>query len=253
MLLVGMAVWSMGCGYPVRSTPLWPVRGGDRSTLDRPEHIRSLTVVGAELPPRKRGGLPWDEDGSGPDPFLRIYRNGQLLWESPVRRNTRAPRWNYTFPKAVRLPPDASLRVELWDADFPSADPAGVWSQQGLPAGLQEGFGMRLQLEGGAVVTLRLGPPVPMRGTGIARYEVRPDDLLVLDVLPDSPASRAGVRPGDRIVAIGGRPVSQVGVERAVGLLARAGRRSGVTLRLRRPSGRVRTVTLDGGFVWPTM
>ncbi len=253
--LIGL--WGLGllasCSYPVRSTPLWPVRSGERSTLERPDHIHSLTVVGAELPPRKRGGLAWDEDGSGPDPFLRIYRDGELLWESPVRHDTRTPRWDHTFPRAVRLPPGAFLRVELWDADFPRADPAGVWRQRGLPTALQGGHAVRLRLEGGAVVTLRIGPPVPMRGTGIARYEVRPDDLLVLRVLPDSPAARAGVRTGDRIVAIDGESVARMGAARAVGRLAQAGRRRGVTLRLRRPSGRVRTVTLDGGFVWPTM
>lgn len=243
--------WWAGCSYPVRSTPLWPLRGELQETLDRPDDVYSLTVVGAELPPMKRGGLPWDEDGSGPDPFLRIYRDGKLLWESPVKEDTRSPRWEHTFERAVRLPPDVSLRIELWDEDFPAPDPAGVWRQRGLPAAMQAGGSLvRLNLEGGSTVVLRVGPPKPLRGTGVARYEVRPDALVVLEVLPYSPAGRAGLRPGDRIVAIDGRSIASLGTGRAVGLLARAGRKGGTRLKIRRPSGWQREVPLDRGFVW---
>src|SRR6266852_2939185 len=41
--------------------------------------------------------------------------------------------------------------------------------------------------------------------TRIVQYDVRTGGILVLDVVPGSPAERAGLRPGDCIVGINGQ------------------------------------------------
>lgn len=61
-------------------------------------------------------------------------------------------------------------------------------------------------------------------GIGITAIEdSEHHDILVIDVLPDSPAMQAGVKPGDRIVSIGANEdkviVSEVGYQVAVNLL----------------------------------
>ena len=79
--------------------------------------------------------------------------------------------------------------------------------------------------------------------------------VAVTEVLPDSPAARAGIRPGDVVRSIGGEPVRRVGdLRRALGLL-RAGRE--VAIELVR-DGRPRTVRAataalasDGGRLHP--
>jgi carboxyl-terminal processing protease len=50
-------------------------------------------------------------------------------------------------------------------------------------------------------------------GVGI-RYSIEPDWLQVDEVLSDTPASEAGLRDGDRILAIDGQPVATIGPDR---------------------------------------
>jgi regulator of sigma E protease len=64
-----------------------------------------------------------------------------------------------------------------------------------------------LGLEGGQAVTLRL--PEPGAGRDSVRGALQPLLAPVLgEVTPDRPAADAGLRPGDRIVSIGGQAIS---------------------------------------------
>lgn len=241
-----------GCIYPRRGTSLSEVQGDGRGQLAAPDDIWQLTIVGAEIPLRKRGDLSWDDDGGAPDAFVRIYRDEALIFETEVIDDAHAPRWDVTLPRNVRMPAGAALRVELWDRDTIGADPVGRFETRGLPANAVPGADARLHLEGGGSVTLRVSAPRPHRGVGIEEYELRPDALLVLRVAAYSPASRANVEAGDAIVAIGERTISDMTQAEAASALSMAAQRQ-TQLIVRGANGTERAVDLDRHFVWQTM
>lgn len=253
LAIVVLAAFVAGaCIYPRRGTSLSPVRSEGAGSISAPADIWQLTLVSAQITPRKRGDLPWDEGGGEPDAFVRVYRGEELLFESPTIENTRAPEWNVTLPRNVRLPRDLPLRFEVWDRDTVGADPVGQIRTNGLPVNAVPGADARLLLEGESYLTIRVAPPMPHRGTGIEEYEMRPDALVVIRVIAYSPAQRAGIEPGDSIVAIGDRRISQMsGAEAASALSMASHRRSELTIR--GADGRERSVQLDRDFVWLTM
>src|SRR5690348_8477283 len=63
----------VGCAYPQRTTALMPVRS-DVSPSDIPDDLWAFTLVSATVPATQRSGLPWDEGGGRPDPYVKIYR-----------------------------------------------------------------------------------------------------------------------------------------------------------------------------------
>jgi hypothetical protein len=245
------AVVVTACAYPRRTTALSPVRGEVHS-VSAPSDVWSLTIVGASIPPRSRGNIAWDGADGLPDPFVRIYRNEELIWESATLQDTLAPQWNAQLPRNFYAPADASLRFEVWDRDEIGADPIGIFRHRGLPPHVVTDADARILLEGGAQLAVRLGPPRAHRGVGIRLYEVRDASLIVLEVETHSPAGRAGITPGSEILAIGGESISRLGSQRAPTALSLAADR-GSAIRFRDPRGAVREVTLDSGYTWLVM
>ncbi|HUG36050.1 MAG TPA: PDZ domain-containing protein [Candidatus Limnocylindrales bacterium] len=253
VVALGVALTLVGCVYPRRGTSLSPVRS-ERSTssFDAPPHVYQLTIVNAQIRPRKSGDLAWDEGEGLPDAFVRLYRGEALIFETETLDDTLTPEWNAALPRNVRLPPSERIRIEVWDRDTVGSDPVGIYNGQGLPATALSDADSRIMLEGGSWLTIRANPPRPHRGLGIEEYEVRPDELRVLRVLPYSPAGRAGIEPGDRIVAIGDDRVSAMNDNQAASALSMAASRQS-RLTVKDESGRERQVDLDRGFVWLTM
>ncbi len=245
-------VLAVGCAYPRRGTSLTPA-GNQVQSLGVPAHVWKLRLVGASVPPQRRGGMDWDEDGGLPDAFVRIYRGGELVFESPVREDTLEPTFDEALPKNVWLPPDQEVRLELWDRDDgPANDPIGIWRGQGLPGNAVPDADARISMENGASLTLRLSVPEAHRGVGVAQYEVRSDELILLEVLEHSPAGRAGLSAGDRVVSIGGRRVEEMSEAEAASALSMAADRR-EALSVRKTSGQEEEVELDRGYVWLTM
>jgi hypothetical protein len=238
------------CAYPRRSTPILPL---DHITLrapDVPEGFFRLEVVSADVPNRQRSGLPWDEDGK-PDPFAKISINGQPIWETPKVDDTLHPTFRSSPPRNLAIDrSQARIRIELWDKDGIGNDPIGIYEGSAL-AHAHVDSDTSVKLEGGATVTFRVRLPTPHAGTGITSYEVRKDALLVLKVVPHSPAARADLRPGDRIVALGGRTVLELDPQAAEsGLALAAQNRSELTVKR---GQQLRTLTLDQGYIWLSM
>lgn len=251
-LWVGLSL--VGCVYPRRGTSLTPVRSERTSgTFNAPAHIYQLTIANAQVRPRKSGDLPWDSDGEGrPDPFVRVYRGEELLFETEQVNDTLTPEWETTLPRNVRLPPDHRVRIEVWDSDNIGNDPVGIYNGRGLPSNAAAGGDARIMLEGGSWLTVRAEAPRPHRGVGIEEYEVRPGELVVQRVLPFSPAGRAGIEAGDRIVGIGDQRVADLNEAQAASALSMAANRQS-QLTVKDADGRERQVDLDRGYVWLAM
>jgi hypothetical protein len=247
-LLVALAIGSVGCVYPRRETALSPV-ARIVGLANPPAHVYRLTIVRARVGPLQRGGLPWDDDGStGPDVYVRVLRDGEVVLRTETLANEFEPEWNVTTERNVYLPPSAELRIEVWDEDVFGGDPVGIYNNRGLPLNAQPGADASIFLDTDSVLTLRVERPQAHRGVGIAEYEVRPESLAIVRVLTHSPAGRAGLEPGDEIVAIGEEQIADLGAGEAASALSLAQTRQ-VPLTVRR-AGEEREVVLDRDYVW---
>lgn len=251
LLSVTLAV---SCAFERRSTLLYPIVSQSTKTPPhQPPYLWSVTVRSGQIAPRKPSGLAWDNDKTPPDPFVRFYVDGRLVWESPVAQDTLNPQWELVFPRNVTITPTSPLRIEMWDSDTPpSADPIGRIQRIGLPPTAQPNAVARLMMDTGAILTVTVAPPRVYQGVGITAFEVRPAALIALEVERYSPAGRAGVQPGDQIVTIDNRSVESLGDAQASGLLSLSAER-GYTVDVVDSKGIKRTVKLDSGFVWLTM
>jgi S1-C subfamily serine protease len=129
-----------------------------------------------------------------------------------------------------------------------SADPIGIYEGKALSDVFIDADNT-ITLDGGATITLRLQKPEPRAGTGIAEYELRPNAVMVRSVLPNSPASRAGLRDGDRILSIDGKAISRLSEAVADSALALASQKESKLVIQR--GEQKRTLKLDKGYVWP--
>ncbi|HEX2676549.1 MAG TPA: PDZ domain-containing protein [Polyangiales bacterium] len=246
------AVLLTGCAYPRRETIMHAAPPNLVKADDRPKQMYTIRVLDAEIPEAKAGGLPWDSDGTEPDPFVRIYVGNRKIWESPVQMNTRKPSWNITLPRNVEIPDNTPFRLEIWDRDTAvSEDPAGRIERDGLPETALPDAIARLTLDNLGTLSIVASAPHAQQGVGL-RFEVRPDALVVLDVERYSPAFRAGILKGDRIVAIGPQRVSELSGGEAASDLSLANDK-GSTLTIADQKGQERQVTLDKGFIWLVM
>lgn len=252
-LIIVSVLLCSGCAYRRHTTLLNPLPAGSAANEEAPSDVYSVRVVRGEVPPRKISGLPWDDDKTGPDTFVRLYVGDRMVWESEVIENQTRPEWNVTLPRNVRIPSNSRFRVELLDYDTAvSADPIGHLQQTGLPPTALPGALARLYLEGGSMLAIQVDEPVAQRGVGLT-VEIRPDHLRVLKVEPYSPAARAGIRSGDRITAIGPERVSSMSDDDAASALSLAADRR-QKLAVADPEGHdERKVTLESSYIWLVM
>lgn len=202
-----------GCGavFPRYTTATRPPPPGflDANRLSPPpESVRRITFLSATLPPQRADGRGWDDDGA-PDMYVVLYRNGVEIFRSHVAQDQTRAVWR-DAAETVYVPPSARMRVEVWDDDGAFRDPVGQAEFSGVPLGAQGGGEHLIRLEGGAQLVIRVEPPPPRLGLGVT-YEVHADHLRVVEVEAVSPASTAGLRAGDRIIAIDGQRVDALG------------------------------------------
>jgi hypothetical protein len=249
-----LAVAAGGCTFEQRTTALHMVHEERPDMIEqRPVGVWTLRILEAMVPRSKQSGLEWDQDGTAPDPFVRLYVGGRMVWESKMVENSYAPRWNVTLPRNIQVNPDASFRLEIWDRDTPvSADPIGRLKSIGLPPLAQPDAVARLTLDTGAIVTVLVSPPRAHQGTGVLKYEVHRECLYVLEVEKLSPAGRAGIRKGDHITGIDGLRVSTLNTTQSATLLSLAAKR-GYVLDVADDNNVERKVRLDRGYTWLTM
>ena len=241
-----------GCAYARKETHTVPMAQSAVKLESRPRDMWTLKVLSAELPQAKPSGLPWDDDGTGPDPFVRVFVNGREIWTSPVIENSTHPTWNATLPANVVVSHNTPLRIEVWDHDSQiKADPMGSISTEGLPGNALPDAEARVTLDNLATLTIMAADPRPVRGVGLT-VELHSDALRVIAVHPYSPASRANIRVGEDIVAINEVAVASLDSNEAFTRLSMV-IDSGAPLTVADSAGAQRTVQLDKDPLWNTM
>ena len=241
---------AMGCAYPRGSTHVTPVPAGHSTTGEAPPDVYALRVIEGAFPDKMISGLAWDDDGTGPDPFVRLYIDGRLVWESDPIENQTHPEWNVELDRNIRVHPKSQFRLEVWDFDTNvSADPMGHIERTGLPGNALPGAIARLQLDNKASMTVLVSQPRAQRGVGV-EYEIHPDAIKVLAVQPYSPAARAGLKVGELIVGIGPERVAHLSDKEAASRLSLASER-GSKLAVTNAEGKSeRVVQMDTGHIW---
>jgi hypothetical protein len=227
-----------------RTPPAGLLEGG--ALNPPPEDIRRLTFVSAELPPSRPDGHTWDDDGD-PDLYAVLYRDGEEIYRTPVAQNTLRPTWR-DASVTVRLGPGSRLRIELRDEDGVVDETVARAELLSLPEGA-DGVTQPVRFDNEATLQLGSSAPHPSLGMGVT-YEVHESYLRVLEVTPEGPGFSAGLRPGDRILAIDGRGVADLGEQGSRQGMDRAALRD-VRLTVQREGGATIGVDVRLGAVYP--
>lgn len=246
---LALAIPSCSLFYPEIAAPLRDAPEGRQWTPAPPSDVLYLEIERAVIPARTRDGRRWDAlGGEAPDPFAKFFVNGVELFRTPVQANTRRPSWPNQPRANYRVPPGSEARLELWDANSLNDSPICYERIRHLHAFAERGS-LELECDSGARVVLTVAPARAKLGLGFW-YELRDDEVVVSRLLQYSPASRAGLRLGDRILRIQGRDVAAFKPGEAQSLI-NAHARTGLKVRVRHQDGKTEELSLKEGPIYP--
>jgi len=198
----------------------------------------------AIVPNRTRDGRAWN-----PDPFAKLIVNGEDILVTPVERNQRKPTWPSQTLANYRIGPKDDVVVELWDEDAIMDVPICQKTIHNI-RDLTDERATDLECDSRARLNVHVEPARPLIGIGLY-YELRGSDgVRVTRVVGQSPASRLGIGPGDRILAIQGESVmamDALGIKSKINTYARTGLELDVWFK----SGDRRKVMLIEGAMYP--
>lgn len=200
---------SMACSlvYPEMQTALRPLPENVEPDPPPADDLYFVYFEGASIPPKDRGGLPWP--GGAPDPVAKLIVNDAVLFQTPVQSRTRTPTWKGQDKENYRILHGSKVFIEVWD-DNPMTNMPICRVRVRDMRTVRDGGDNEFWCDGGARVRLHVSPAKAMVGVGLY-YETRGrDGVRVTRVVKDSPAARAGLSQGDRILAINGKPVSEL-------------------------------------------
>ncbi len=242
---------STGCGavFPEMSTRLEAAPEGRPLDPPPPDDRLYVSITSGTVPPRARDGRTWDQVfGSLPDPYVKLRVDGvEIIRTDPVG-DTLAPVWEKAARGNFPISAGSLVEVELWDSSAINDTPIGQKKFTLTPDMISDGE-VDLELSGEASVKLTLGPARAIWGAGFS-YELRNSSSYVTRLIDASPASRAGMMVGDRILAIGGRPVDQMSpdeVRSALGSIPV----DGVALTLQHGDGTTLQASVKEGPIYP--
>jgi len=92
-----------------------------------------ITVGSAQIEDTKPNGKSWDAFKGLPDPFFKVFVNGNLQFSASVKKNTCTPEWNETF--TINYNDGDEIVLEVFDEDGVSNDLIGRWKSNKLPDG----------------------------------------------------------------------------------------------------------------------
>jgi hypothetical protein len=213
-LLLVASVPMSGCGavYPELGTSMSPMPAGVPVEPPPPEGRYYFEVVRAVMPSRTRDGRDWVQAfGSPPDPYVKVFLEDKELWRTSSVRDSMEPSFEGSPSGNVDIVLGSELRIELWDAGALHDHPIGVKKLR-VQAEMIDAAEQAIELPAGGTVYLKLAPARPVWGVGLW-YDLRKSSAKLTRVLDGSPAWRAGLRKGDRILAIDGQSTDALGAD----------------------------------------
>ncbi len=245
------AVTAMCCGcaiiYPEVQTPARVPKEGQVVDPPPPDELYYLYIEGASIPLKDPGGLDWP--GGAPDPFAKIIVNGAELFHTPTQSRTREPSWPDQKRSNYEIPRGSKVFVEVWDDNPMTNKPICRAVVRDLHT-MRNGGNNEVWCDSGARVRLHVESARSLVGLGLY-YETRgADGVRVTRVVEHSPAARAGLSSGDRILAIDGKDVKKLTgneVRSAINLNAK----KGVKLDVWFNGGKRHLITLKEGALYP--
>jgi len=215
-----------------------------------PEDVLYLQFASAEIPSKTRDGRKWDAvGGEAPDVFAKLIVDRKDLIVTPVESNTLRPTWPDQTRANYRIPAGATVKIELWDSNPMVNHPVCSETILNLHDESNEGRPMEIACDSGARILLQVEPAHAKLGIGMF-YELRNGGVAITRVLAESPAARAGLRPGYEIVKIQGEDVKTMDEDRAQSLI-NANASVGVNLEIKRDAGGNLVVKVKNGPVYP--
>jgi hypothetical protein len=237
--------------YPEIKTPMRDARAGQVLDPAPPSDVRWIAFKKATIPSLTRDGRRWgNELSSGlPDPYAKLLVNKGPLLETTVQRATLQPTWPDAPAGNFRLRQEDRFRVEIWDARVINDHPIGIRDIGRLDSADISSGVLDLETESGVRVQVAIEPAHARVGYGFF-YELRTYDVYVTRVFEESPASRAGIRPGDQILFIGEKLARDM-TEGEIRTAFNASRPEGVKLTIKRANGARVDLVLKEGAVYP--
>lgn len=247
-------VGCMGCGavYPELSTPVRAMPTRIAADPPPPEDLLFLRFAGARIPEKTRDGRKWDATGNAlPDPFAKLIVDKKDILVTPIQSNTLQPTWRNQQIANYRIRQGAVVRVELWDSNPINNHPICVSEIRNIHQQVHSDGNVEILCSSGARISLVVEPAHARMGLGLY-YELRTEQIFVTRVLRESPAARAKLRRGDRILEIQGIDVARMEEGQAQSLI-NANAQTGVRLKIRSPDGSERELTLKEGPIYPVV
>jgi hypothetical protein len=230
--------------YPEISTPLKPIPPGEELDPPPPKDILYIAVTGASIPKLTRDGRRWDDVGNGaPDALAVVFIGDEELLRTPVQSNTFNPTWPRAVRQNYKVPVGSSLRVELWEEN-PIVNHPICTKELKSPQEPESMGEIELSCLTGGSIKLLIEPAKARFGLGLY-YELRANSVAVTRTLPLSPAERAGLRRGDEILSIAGKPVKGLS-EAQIRTAINVNSPRGVKLRVKTSSGQKDVELKDG-------
>lgn len=250
-LLAALSLGLAGCGafFPELSTRFSeaPQLGAFDPPPPRDRHF--VKVTGGKVPPRTRDGRNWDQAfGSLPDPSARVIVNGVELMRTNADADTLEPKWPGSPSGNYRIAAGDKIEVQLWDSNPLNDTPIGTYLATLTPDMLDAQEAV-FPMSGGGEVTVAIQPAKPIWGAGFW-YELRNDSAYVTRVIDSSPASREGIKPGDRILSINGKDLDKMSTDEMRSLLG-SFPTGGLTLAVHHAGGATMQAVVREGPIYP--
>ncbi len=247
--LISLVSVFLGCAavYPEMKTAVREPGEAQKLEPAPSEDLYFIYFEGASIPPKNQGGQVWP--GGAPDPFAKLIVNDREMLITPVQSRTRQPTWPDQEKQNHRIQADSIVFVEVWDDNPMTNQPICRARVRDLPA-MRSGGNNEIWCDSGARVRIHAEPARGLFGIGLY-YETRgTDGVRVTRVVGDSPAARAGLSTGDRILAIQGKKVSEMDaleIRSMMNLHAR----SGLELDVWFQSGKRHLISLKEAAIYP--